>query len=267
MTEKKSSENTGNMENNNQMNALEHAPHLEPLFWGTGEMLVWETTQLLSSVDTTELFRTEWAKEILSEDELKHLSDTVFTPIFNELSTLIVEKELIDARGFYSYFPVIIDNREVIVLDPSDFHTPLFSCSFFISGRRLADFFIPVGDMIAFGAVTIGGGITSLIRTLAQKSERESKSFYCSTLGRYLINMLARRITEEIRRGVGMTSRVGCSYTFDSSDKNQIAVLPSLIETLAIEERLGILFTGDTLIPEFSRLFYFVHHPQAQPSV
>lgn len=229
----------------------------EPLFWGTGDMLVWGSEQLFSSIDQKQLFKTVWAKEILADEELEHISATAFKPIFDELSTLIIGEQLIDARGFYGYFPVITDKNEVLVLDPSDFHTQLFSLSFNFSGRTLADFFRPEGDVIAFAAVTAGNGFDTLRKRLFKE---DKKDFYCRSLVHYLVDVLVQRIAVEIRRGLGIDSREGKIFPFDCADSVQCAFVPSLIETTAVEERLGVFFRNGELVPEFSRLLYFVHH-------
>lgn len=229
----------------------------EPLFWGTGDMLVWDTEQLLSSIDQKQLFKTAWAKEILSDEELNHVSDTVFKPVFDELSGVIQDEELINARGFYGYFPVITDKNEVLVLDPSDFHSQLFSLSFTISERTSADFFRPEGDVIAFAAVTSGDGIDTLRKRFP---ENDKKDFYCRSLIHYLTDELAQRITVEIRRGLGIDDREGKAFPFDATDPRQCAPVPSLIETTAVEERLGIFFKEGELVPEYSHLLYFIHH-------
>ena len=96
-----------NTHDSDQPDTAEHHPHLEPLFWGTGDMLVWDAEQLLSTIDQNELFKTYWDKEYLSDEELNHVSKTVYTREFEELSTRIIQDQLIDARGFYGYFPVM----------------------------------------------------------------------------------------------------------------------------------------------------------------
>jgi cobalamin-dependent methionine synthase I len=255
MTDNSDSRHTDDQEKGEQV----YPPHLEPLFWGTGDMLVWKTERLLSSIDQKQLFKTAWAKEILSDDELNHVSDTVFRPVFDELSTLIIGEQLIDARGFYGYFPVITDKNEVLVLDPSDFHTPLFSLAFTFSQRTLADFFRPEGDVIVFAAVSSGDGINTLRKRFA---EDDKKDFYCRSLAHYLADELAQRIAVEIRRGLGIDDREGKIVQFDLTDPEQGAAVPSLIETTAVEERLGIFFTENQLVPEYSRLLYFVHHTE-----
>lgn len=251
----------------NDSDTPEQHPLLEPMFWGTGDMLVWDTQQLLSSIDRNELFKTYWAKEILSDEELNDDIRAVYNRELEALTTRIIGDNLIDGRGFYGYFPVITDNEEVLVLDPSDFHSSLFSMTFSsvggLFGYPLAHAFRAEGDVIAFGAVTIGNAMTFLLREYANGEDAEKKSHYCNALCQYLVEALSRRLTVELRRGFGLEDTEGNVFPFELSNSEHIAVLPSLIETTAIEERLGVFLTDDKkMVPEFSRLLYFVHHPE-----
>ncbi|MGE5670622.1 MAG: homocysteine S-methyltransferase family protein, partial [Fibrobacterota bacterium] len=102
----------------------------EPPFWGTGEMLVWDVHSLLSSINTERLFKAEWAGGKLDSKKYDEAVAKEFLPSFNTLCDEIISDDLIDARGYYSFFPVITENCKVILLDPDNYKEELASFIF-----------------------------------------------------------------------------------------------------------------------------------------
>ncbi len=241
---------------------LEYAPLVEPLFWGTGDLLVWDPADIADNIDREYLFRTVWAKECCSAEQYQTLRTARFLPLFEELSTLIEEKGLIRSRGFYGYFPVIADCSELVLLDPSDFHTELLSITFAplteLHGRSITELFRPEGDVIACFAVTLG---SELAAYRASGTGLEKQSYYFRGIASTLLETLEKKIVKEIRRGLGISKETGKYFSFPAAGRE----LHRLFEILSIEERLNVFLHEDgRLDPEDSSVGFYVRHPAAE---
>lgn len=248
---------------------LEYNATIEPPFWGTGEILVWDTDKLLDSINTETLFKAEWGGGKLDKPIYQETKDRIFQPSFEVLKKEIVSKELIDARGFYGFFPVITEKDSLIVLDPDDFSSELYSFTFprmpKKQNRSITDYFRPEGDLISIQVVTIGRKLGDECRNLFQKEEKYSNGFLLNGIGNYLVEALAEKVTTEIRRALGMTNSVGRRYSFGYPALPSLEDQKALFEIIGAEDRLGISLTsGLQMDPEHSTLGIFVHHPSAE---
>jgi hypothetical protein len=205
--------------------------HLEPIFWGTSDLLVWNPRELIATIDKNDHLRTAGTEHVL------------------------------DPRGIYGYFPVIVENGGLVVLDPSDFHSELLILKAASGGKNDAALFKrlhPDGDVIAFGAVTIGCGGENYLDTTADVAVGNGGVLHRT--GNVLVNLLENKITAEIRKGLGLTDKYGKLFLVDKA-LDTTMILPALFEMMSFEERLGISFdTNGKIIPEYSSVTIFIHH-------
>ena len=248
---------------------LEYGPHLEPPLWGTSEILVWDQSTLLNAINKERLFKAGWSGGKLNPDDYAETVKNQFEPAFKKLSEEILDTNLLDARGFYGFFPVITDKDNLIMIDPGDFHTELAEFRFpRVSGKKcrsLADYFNPDGDLIGIQVVTIGKKLSDRCREYFQKEDRYSYGFYLNALGNMLVENLAERLTTEIRRALGLEAGTGKRYSFGYPGMPSLEEQKTLFGLIGVEERLGIKLTpGFQMDPEHSTLGIYVHYPMAE---
>ena len=246
---------------------IEHPQLLEPPFWGTGEMLVWDSQLILDSIDKSDLFKRYWKGAKLGKEEYDRAVSEEFDPSWMRIREKILSGNLLDARGYYGYYPVISDGEHLIVLDPNDFHSELADFTFPRDGRKdgrsLAEYFRPEGDLLAIQVVTLGPAIDQESGELFKSEGKYSEGFYLNSLADLLTEDLANRVTREIRRGLGIDD-TGRRFSFGYPGMPGLEEQKKLIEVIAAEDRLGISLTpGHQMVPEHSTIGIFVHHPQA----
>jgi 5-methyltetrahydrofolate--homocysteine methyltransferase len=249
---------------NNTNPIPDHSPIVEPFFWGTGDLLTWETGELMQAIDREHLFRNVWGKGCLSDKQYVGTRDKTFLPLFNKLSAQISDTKLIDPRGFYGYFPVIVDGAELILLDPSDFHSELLSVVFrpedSLGGRTYADYFRSEGDCIGFSITTLGVHLDNYLNELNDDPEKEG--YYLKGFGSVLLQLLNKKIVTEMRRGLGILDSTGRAFSLSANGTYYYKILPRLFELLSVEERLGIVVKDNsTISPDYSEILLYIHHP------
>jgi 5-methyltetrahydrofolate--homocysteine methyltransferase len=246
---------------------LKYDYFVEPPFYGTGEILRWETESLLAAIDRSQLFKAWWGGGNLEESSYASAEKEEFEPVLERLSAEIIKDSLIEARGFYGFFPVIAHGEKLLILDPLNNHTEALSFVFprsEKSGVSLADYIRPGGDVISTQAVTIGGGLGERCRELLLNHERYSDGYYLNGLGNYLVETAAGKASGEIRRALGLPPGAGRRYSFGYRGMPDLEAQKHLIEFLGVEERLGITLTaGFQMQPEHSTVAIFIHHPDA----
>jgi len=248
---------------------LSYGPHIEPPFWGTGEILAWEPQNLLDTIDKEKLFKAQWGGGNLSPEQFANARLNQFEPAFKELGKQIIESQLINPHGLYGYFPVITDNELLIILDPADFHSELAAFHFPRMERSgcisLADYFKPDGDIIGIQVVTIGKKLGDKTRDLFNKDDKYSWGFFLNGIGNAIVELMADRVSAEICRGIGLQPGSGRRYSFGYAGMPSLEEQKKLFELMGVEERLNISLTsGFQMDPEHSTMGIFVHHPQAQ---
>lgn len=249
-------------------NNLKTVPHIEPPFWGTSEILVWESSGLLGAINKERLFKAGWGGGKLKDNEYAHARETQFEVAFEFLREEILKADLLEARGFYGYFPVITVDEDVVIIDPDDFHSELASFRFprmpKSKGRSIADYFNAEGDLIGIQVVTIGSGLSERSRQYFQQ-DKYSYGYFLNALGNMLVEELAEKMTVEIRRGLGLEPNTGRRYSFGYPGLPELEEQKKIFEFMVIDDRLGIhLTSGFQMIPEHSTLGIFVHHQQAE---
>ncbi len=247
---------------------LKFVPHIEPPFWGTSEILVWDSAELIDGLDKERLFKAGWGGGSLKEREYLHTREMQFEVAFEVLREEILKGELLEARGFYGFFPVITVDEEMIIIDPDDFHSELANFRFprmsKSNGRSIVDYFCAEGDLIGIQVVTIGAGFSERSREYFGQ-DKYSYGYFLNALGNMLVEELAKKVTVEIRRGLGLEPNTGRRYSFGYPALPDLEEQKKIFEFMGIDDRLGIhLTSGFQMVPEHSTLGIFVHHPQAE---
>jgi len=247
---------------------LKYDYFMDPPFYGTGEILRWGAETLLSALDREHLFKAWWGGGKLEKTSYASAEREEFEPVFERLSAEIIKDSLIEACGFYGFFPAIAEDEKMLILDPSDNHSEALSFVFprmERSGVSLADYIRPGGDIISTQAVTIGGRLGERCRELLLNHDRYSDGYYLNGLGNYLVETVADKASGEIRRALGLPQNAGRRYSFGYAGMPDLEEQKRLIEFLGVEERLGITLTaGFQMQPEHSTVGIFMHHPDAE---
>jgi 5-methyltetrahydrofolate--homocysteine methyltransferase len=241
----------------------------EPPFWGTGEMLVWDINNILNSINTERLFKAEWAGGKLDKKEYEEVVEKEFLPSFNTLREEIISNDLIDARGYYSFFPVITEDCRVILLNPDNYNEELTSFIFprmpKKNNRSIADYLRPEGDLLGVQIVTIGKKLGDYCRNLFQKEDKYNKGYLLNGIGNYIVENLADKVSAEIRKALVLETKQGRRYSFGYPGLPSLEDQKKLFEVIGGEERLGITLTdGFQMDPEHSTIGVFVCHPDAE---
>jgi 5-methyltetrahydrofolate--homocysteine methyltransferase len=246
-----------------------HEHIVNPMFYGTGEMLTWDSRGLFAEADRRELYKGYWRTGALSDEAFERAVLTEFDPAFEALRDEINNKGIVDARGYYGIWPVYTDNETVHVLDPSDFTTSVTQFTFprvrRKQGRSIADWLRPEGDCIGIQIVTIGGSLAERSREYFEKEDKYSRGFYLNGIGSYLTELIADKVTAEVRRALYMTDKKqGRRYGFGYPGLPGLEHQKDLLDLLCAEDRLGIVLTeGFQMVPEHSTVTVFVHHKDA----
>jgi 5-methyltetrahydrofolate--homocysteine methyltransferase len=249
-----------------ELPAVEYGDHLEPPFWGTSNLLSWSAENVFQSIKKSELFKNEWAR-VNSSSNSSPESASDFETLYTQFQQEVIGAELIQAFGIYGFFPVITDNEQLIIIDPSDFHTELMTLhlprSERLNGRSVCDFFRPSGDSIAIQAGTLGNNIQLRWQSYLN-SQTSEKGRYLQTLAEHCTKIITEKLATEIRRCLGLERGVGVVYDVTGPAIPQSDSIKKIFELLSLEERLGIELTERYVItPLHSAVGIFVHHPEA----
>jgi 5-methyltetrahydrofolate--homocysteine methyltransferase len=247
---------------------IEHGGRIEPPFYGTGEVLSWQGAALVESLDKERLFKGYWRGGALSPQDYERERLEQFEPIFERIVGELVLGDCIQPRALYAFFPAIVADTELILLEPGDFCTELvsFECPRIArkGNRSIADYVSPEGDVVAIQMVTLGDGLGSYLAQLAREN-RQSDAFFAHGLASMVTEALAEKVTREIRRSLYLSDQMGRRYSFGYPGMPSVDHQWRLFELLSIEERLGVeLSEGFQMQPEFSTMGIYIHHPDAQ---
>lgn len=249
-----------------QPEPLEYGNLTAPPFYGTGEMLTWDTKALLDSIDKKKLYQSFWADEKSGNGNVMEKDKTDFDDLFNQLTQEILDNDLITARGFYGFFPVISDDETLILLSPNDFHSEIASFSFprleEKSWRSFADFFRPEGDIFSVLIATTGFKLSEQLNKY--KNNKDKKNFYLHGIGNYLIDLLSNKLNIEITKAFFLPKEQGLVSSYGQPGMPGLEEQQKLLELMCAEDRLGITLSEDNrLQPEHSFLGVYAHHQQA----
>ena len=250
----------------NQPEPLEYGTLVAPSFYGTGAILTWDTKLLIESVDRKKLYASYWQNGKSSNSKLPHVDEADFNELFDMLIQEIVADNLIDARGFYGFFPVISDDDKLVLLSFDDYHTEiasfLFPCLEEKKWRSFADYFRPEGDIFSVLIVTTGFKLSNQCRRY--RENKDIKGFYLNGIGDYIIQMLTTKLSVEITKTLFLPKNQGLVCVFGKPGMPGLDEQKKLLELMCAEDRLSITLSEEfQLQPEHSSLCIFAHHPEA----
>ena len=238
-----------------------------PSFYGTGAILTWDTKLLIDSVDKKKLCASYWHNGKSGNSKLPRVDEADFDELFDMLIQEIIADNLVDARGFYGFFPVISDDDNLILLSPDDYHTEIASFLFprleEKKWRSFADYFRPEGDIISVLIVTTGFKLGNQCRR--HRENKDIKGFYLNGIGDYIIQMLTNKLSVEITKTLFLPKNQGLFCVFGKPGMPGLDEQKKLLEIMCAEDRLDITFSEDfQLQPEHSALYLYAHHPEAK---
>ncbi len=239
---------------------LEFPYAIEPMFWGTGEMLVWEFEKILPEIDREKLLATVSSYPDSEESVPKEEIEAIISDEFRMIADSSVQE---GPRGYYSFFPVLPEGNSVVILDPSDFHSELVVLSFHesdtIAGWPIAAYLRADGDVMAFS--TFATGLDST-RMFSESGRNNTVTTVYNSINRHIQELIETRINSEIRRAMGIDTLVGKSFSFGRTSCAD-GSLTALTELLCCEERLGVSVSdGRKTTESGAALRYFLHHPE-----
>jgi len=242
---------------------------IEPPFYGTGDMLLWDAAELLNKCDKESLFKKYWHCHFSGNHTYEQQKETVYLPLFDAFFSEIVTESRLQVRGFYSFFPVITHNENLIFIDPGDFTQELAEFSFLRPQEKrgvcVSDFFRPEGDIIGLFAVTLGHGSRQDITFPFKKISSTTLTRLYTELQQFLLAYLQDRITLEITRSIDLPREQGTLVPIDAPGAFTRQDLPRFFQILGIEERLGVVLTETgEMNPISSTLQLLIHHEQGK---
>ena len=251
---------------------IDYGDMLIPPFDGSSEILQFDTEKLLDSLDKQKLFKGYWRGGGLAPDAYENVANGEFKVAYDTLTAMIINENLLDARGFYSYFPVITDNNKLILLNPHNKTEELTTFEFPIIDKNIkkdqldcfTDFFRPEGDILAIQIVTTGHKLLKKCEQFFKKDDRYSDGFYLNAIGTYLTDTLAEKVTKEIRRGLMLPKGQGKRFSFGYFGMCEVREQKKIFDIMDIEHRLGVtLSSGYQMIPEHTTLGLFTPFKEA----
>lgn len=252
-----------NRENDNiRAESQDFGAFFSPPFYGTGEMLCWQTHALIENIDKSVLYGRYWKSGHNGSGRLNH---TEMEELYTLLIQEIVADQLVDARGYYAFFPVIAEKELLILLDPADFHTEIASLGLpeqpDIGIPSYADFFRPEGDILPVQIVSAGFAFEQRCR---KYDEHETmKGRYMKELGTFLGDTLVEKVTREIRRALSLAKEQGVRYRFGDPGMPALSQQGILLDVICAEDRLGVTLDNNfALRPDYSALDIFMHRMQ-----
>ena len=268
-----------------------------PPFWGSKVVAEIPLDEVYPYINEVALFRGQWraVRGAMTEEEYNRIIDEEIKPKFERLKTFSKERQLLQPKVVYGYFPCQSDGNDLIVYDaPSDFISPdklrrehlkeavRFTFPRQKSGRRLciSDFFASVEsgriDVVAVHLVTMGKQASEYARTLYE-TNRYQEYLYFHGLSVEATEALAEYWHKRIRRELNLHHRdasdvkklfsqgyQGARYSFGYAacpDLEDHAKLFALLHP----ERIGVTLTEEFMLdPEQSTDALIVHHPSAR---
>lgn len=245
---------TENLSKVSALSPIEYPPHIEPPFWGSGELLFWEPESILQTIGDNLRAAAGKAENAALEEH------------FEGLCSEIITDALLDARGYYSFFPVITDDTTLVVIDPGDFVTELVTCIVKqcgeLGGRSVVDYLRPEGDLIGIQAATLGWKLARRVEEYGADSTVSAKGILFAKVADLCTNVVAQRLSGEMRRGLGLERNAGSCVTWGTLGTPHLHDIDGLFAILGGEERLGLtVATSGVLLPRFLNSGLFIHHP------
>ncbi|MFW5960697.1 MAG: vitamin B12 dependent-methionine synthase activation domain-containing protein [Chitinivibrionales bacterium] len=250
------------------MGNIEYDEMFVPVFTGTNEVLYFGADTLLDLVDRDTLYKRYWKASRLKGDEYKRSVEEVFEPAFQGIKEELLKDDILVPKALYGVFNVYTDDTVLVFLDPADTVKELIEFEFprveRSSNRSFTDFFRPEADVAGVQVVTIGPDIDRRAEEYFNQNKEYTQGFYMSGLADYLTELLAERVTTEVRLALGVPKAQGKRFSFGYPGMPPVSEQRRLFEILAVEERLGISLTEKgQMVPEHSTSALFTPHRSA----
>ncbi len=259
----------------------------EPPFWGYRHVESSELNlhEIFTYINKKALYANQWQYRRGSRSTAeyrKFLAEHV-DPLFQQWCQRAIERDWIQPRIAYGYFPCQSERNDLIVYSPEDFSKELCRISFprqIADERRcIADYFLPKEsgrkDVVAFHVVTAGGKASEKCHELfAADQYSDYLHFYGLTVetAEALAEYWHRRIRHELKitneDGLTIDSLFRQTYRGERYSFGYPAC-PNLedqqkIFALLKPEMIGVELSSEfQLVPEQSTSAVIAHHPDA----
>jgi 5-methyltetrahydrofolate--homocysteine methyltransferase len=259
----------------------------QPPFWGTRVFAPSEIPldQVFQYINRRALFRGQWQyrRGRRSEAEYQHFIHEVVEPKFHGWCQRVVEKQLLEPRVVYGYFPCASHENTLFVYDPeSGAERARFDFPRQPDGRHLclADFFCSAAsgkkDVLGVQLVTMGRRATEVAEQLF-KADRYDDYLHFHGLAVETAEALAElwhlRVRHEL--GIGQNDAVTIEHLFQQTYQGSrysfgYPACPRLEDqaqllTLLDAGRVGVTLSEEfQLVPEQSTSAVIAHHPEAR---
>jgi 5-methyltetrahydrofolate--homocysteine methyltransferase len=267
-------------------------------FWGSRVVEHVDLDEIYPFINTVALFRGQWQfkKGALSDEAYERKLAEAIEPVFERLKRDLRDREILQPRVVYGYWPCASDGDDLVVyspeglkganapdLDPASL-TEILRFTFpRQQGKRrmcISDFFRSVGsgraDVLALHCVTMGPAVSAAAKKLFEANDY-TEYLYTHGMGVETAEALAELWHKRIRQELGIAgedsprirelftqhyrgSRYSPGYPAcpDMSDQEKIW-------TLLEPGRIGCHLTENWQIdPEQSTSAFIVHHPEAK---
>ena len=242
-----------------------------PPFWGPRVLERIGLEDIAACLDRNALFRGQWGGKAHGA-EFARLAREEFEPRLARMIREARQRQYLQPRAIYGYFPCRADGDDLIVYDPRDttreverFHFPRQP-----AGERLCltDYFATEGDApnaVAFQVVTMGARPSEVIAELHAAGEY-SDAYYLHGFSVQMAEAMAEYVNRQVRRDLGLPpeGEQGRRYSWGYAAIPELADHERVFKLLGVREAIGVDLTeGYQLVPEQSTAAIVVHHPDA----
>jgi 5-methyltetrahydrofolate--homocysteine methyltransferase len=241
-----------------------------PPFYGIKSITDIDINDIFSLLDLESLYRVSWKGKAKNKKEYNRLIEAEFAPLLEKLKSECVEKQYIQPKAVYGYFPCRALGDSIVIHDPYSRERQLYKLYLPRQERGkklcLADYFSPedeAKDVIALMVSTIGPGISQIVEEL-NKQDQYTKGFYLHGLGVQSAEAVAEYLHREIRKELVLLPEQGKRYSPGYSAWPKLEDQSTIFGLLEVEKRLGVRLTEKCqMVPEQSVSAMIVHHELA----
>jgi 5-methyltetrahydrofolate--homocysteine methyltransferase len=254
-----------------------------PSFWGKKTIETVDLKEIYQLLDTKVLFKLNWGIRGRTADEYHSLVHSTFEPLLDDLQKEAQRHAWLLPSAVYGYFPASADGNDVVLYEPpsegcqpsQDREIGRFTFPRQTKGEHLcvADYFHPLPkkpngekccDMIALQVVTMGDGVSEVVRSFTQSGEY-AKGFFLHGLAMECAEALAEWLHRRIKEELGIDRGQGHRYSFGYPSCPDLAHQKTLFQILDAENAIGTHLTSAyQIVPEQSTSAFIVHHPDAR---
>jgi 5-methyltetrahydrofolate--homocysteine methyltransferase len=266
-------------------------PHVEaipkPPFWGVRYVSQPEINlkELFTFINRKALYANQWQyrRGSRSTKEYKDFIQNHVDPLFYEWCERAIERDWIQPKVAYGYFPCNSDKNELVIYTPEDHskeHCRIrFPRQIADARRCIADYFLPLSsgrrDVVAFHVVTSGALASEKCAELF-KSDQYTDYLHFYGLSVETAEALAEFWHRRIRQELGIAGEDGATieslfrqtyhgerYSFGYPACPNLEDQKYIFQLLQ-PDRIGVSLSSEwQLVPEQSTSAIIVHHPES----